>query len=363
MTMQLPGQITTSGEQQLEETQFIAPNRQRWGLLGKKTPKKKWVNLVFRLGVTILLFAFLLKSFSWSTLWVTMMHVHRTMLLLGLTVGAYGLVVSSYQWQSLLRAERIHVDLTRLINLYLVGMAFSHFLPTSMGGDVVKSLYVGRESGNHGGSASAIIMSRITGFFGMLLVAFPVMMIWRAHFTRAIVIWFVLLSLLMAGLIGGTIFCATVLPRFWKGRWAKYRIFASAIHIGNTLSKSAKRPRSICVATLFGVLFHIVACLNYYSYALVLRLDVPFYFYLVAVPFVSLVAFFPISINGFGVRESVFVYIFSTIQVPISTSLLLVFLMDVQVLIFGAIGGCIYLAMGADVKITKRRSMTRKRHF
>ncbi len=316
---------------------------------------RQWISFAIRVSVTLLLFAFLFKSLSWSTLLAALTHVHLAVLPVAVVVGVFSLVVSAYQWQSLLRSERIHVDLAKLINLYLVGMAFSHFLPTGMGGDVVKAFYVGRESGNSAGSASAVVMSRVTGFFGMMLVAFPALIIWHAHFTRNIVLLFVSLSLGVGSMIIGAVFSARLLPRLFKGKWAKRRLFASAIRIGDALSMSARRPRSLCVATLFGILFHVVACLNYYSFALALGMDVPLHFYFVAIPLASLAAFLPISINGFGVRESAFVYVFSTIHVAITTSLLLAFLVDAQVLCFGAIGGCIYLAMGSDKERTTKQ--------
>jgi hypothetical protein len=45
----------------------------------------------------------------------------------------------------------------------------------------------------------------------------------------------------------------------------------------------------------------------------------------------------------------VLVYAFSTVQVSASTALLLAFLVDVQVLLFGLVGGCIYLSMGTKL--------------
>ncbi|HET8852990.1 MAG TPA: lysylphosphatidylglycerol synthase transmembrane domain-containing protein, partial [Ktedonobacteraceae bacterium] len=194
---------------------------------------RQWISFAIRVSVTLLLFAFLFKSLSWSTLLVALTHVHLAVLPVAVVVGVFSLVVSAYQWQSLLRSERIHIDLAKLINLYLVGMAFSHFLPTGMGGDVVKAFYVGRESGNSAGSASAVVMSRVTGFFGMMLVAFPALIIWHAHFTRNIVLLFVSLSLGVGSMIVGAVFSARLLPRLFNGQWAKRRLFASAIRIGD----------------------------------------------------------------------------------------------------------------------------------
>lgn len=323
--------------------------------LKQNSAKKKWMQFAFRAVVTLLLFAFLLKSVSWSTLVATLISVHHTFLLLGLTAGVVCIVSSAYCWRSLILAERIQTDLARLINLYLVGIAFSHFLPTSMGGDAVKAFYTGRDSTNIPGATSAVLMSRITSFLGMLLIALPALLIMRAEFTLDVIIWFLLLSLLLVAAIGGALFAAIVLPvasaRFLKEAWTKHRIFVMIIKIGNALKASMRRPRALCAAIIYGMLFWIASFLNYYGYGAALGLHIPLSFYVIAVPFVSIVASLPVSINGFGVRESAFVFLLSTIHVPAAASLLVVLLVDAQVLFFGLIGGCIFLTMDNRTQI------------
>jgi uncharacterized protein (TIRG00374 family) len=350
MTLPLPVPSEEHQEHQPGEAQLPASYQQQDSV--QQTTKNRWISLAIRVGVTLLLFTFLLRPLSWSTLWAILAGANRGPMLLGLTAGAVGVVVSSSQWQGLLRSERITIGLLRLIRLYMMGIAFSHFLPTGMGGDAVKALYVGRESGNGPGSVSAIVMSRVTGFLGMLLVALPVLIIWFPHFTSAILVWFVLLSLLIASVVWTAIFSTTLAARVPQSSWIKnhlisHRILAFVVRIGNAIKMSTGRPRSLGVALVFGMLFWVIGCLNYYIYGIALHVDAPLYFYFVAIPFVSLVTVLPISINGFGVRESAFVYIFSTVQVPLATSLLLAFVMDAQILLFGAIGGYMYLMMSS----------------
>jgi glycosyltransferase 2 family protein len=151
----------------------------------------------------------------------------------------------------------------------------------------------------------------------------------------------------------GTIFIAAQLPkvsnRLFKGRLMKYRAVMMAIEVGQTLSLAIRRPRALCIAIGFSILFWIASFLNYYGFASALGIQVPFPFYIIAISLASIVAFFPVTINGFGLRESVLVYAFSTVQVSASTALLLAFLVDVQVLLFGLVGGCIYLSMGTKL--------------
>ncbi|GAC1357388.1 MAG: hypothetical protein NVS2B12_01720 [Ktedonobacteraceae bacterium] len=265
---------------------------------------------------------------------------------MGIAIGMLGVIISAYQWQSLLIGEQIHIDLKRIVNFYLVGIAFNHFLPTGMGGDVVKAYYVGREGKNAVGATSAVVMSRITGFIGMLLVSLPVLVIAHTLFPRDITLSFLIACFTLCAALIGAFCCVTLLPRFLLGRWATNRLFSLLIKLGQAVRTSVKQPRTMGIAVLFGVLFHASAALNYYAYAMVLHIHVPFAFYLVAIPFVSIITFLPLSINGFGLRETAFLYIFTTIHILPATSFLLAILMDVQTLLFGALGGCIYLCIG-----------------
>lgn len=163
---------------------LVLPVQQAVAPVEQKKKKKGWLMTVLRFAGTILLFALLFKNLDVAKLGSAFLQINPSIALVGLVVGVYTLVVSAYQWQCLLNAEKIPLDLTKLINLYMVGIAFNHFLPTSMGGDAVKIYYVGRESRNMPGSASAAVMSRITGFFGMLLVAYPALLIFHEEFTR-----------------------------------------------------------------------------------------------------------------------------------------------------------------------------------
>jgi uncharacterized protein (TIRG00374 family) len=317
----------------------------------KEEPKKKKskLQLIVRIAISAVLFSFILKSVNWSILITALTHVDYTYLLVGLSAGLLCVVFSAYGWRSVTFAENIYADLAWLIDLYFVGIGFSHFLPTSMGGDAVKAFYVGKSSGNIAGAASAVLMSRITSFLGMLLIALPGLFIFRAQFTHQVIVWFLLLSLLLVSAIVGSIFIAALLPKvsskFLRGKWTKNRLFAMVIEVGTALSDAVKRPGPVIIAILYGMLFWGASFLNYYGYGVSLGLHIPLSFYVVAIPFVSIIAALPISINGFGVRESAFVYLFSTIHVPSSESLLLALLMDTQVLLFGLIGGYLYLAM------------------
>ena len=291
-----------------------------------KKSRYAWLKFMLRLGCTLLLLAFLFKSFSWSSVLQKLQHLDDGLVVVAVIIGVIGIILSSYQWQSLLYGEGIRIDLRRLISLYLIGIAFNHFLPTGMGGDVIKAYSVGKEGHNTGGSVSAVIMSRVTGFAGMLLVSVPALIIWHNTFTLWMVITFLFACLAMCTALICIYFVVTRLPKCIKGKWARYRVVASLLEIGITLHESLKHPRALCIATIYGFLFHISAALNYYGFAMLLHVHIPLPFYLVAVPLVSLISFIPTTINGYGLREKAFISIFSTMHTDTATAMILVYL-------------------------------------
>src|SRR5262249_48037741 len=154
-----------------------------------------------------------------------------------------------------------------------------------------KAYYVGKTSQRYAQAVSAVVMSRLTGFSGMLLISLPALWLWHRLFSRTIITVYLLSCLAMVGAITSVLLAVTLLPGLLKWKWAQNRIVTSLNTFGTTMRKSIQQPRTLLVACLFGMIFHLNASLNYYVYASMFHLHVPLAFYLVAIPLVSLIAF------------------------------------------------------------------------
>lgn len=343
----LPVQAEAQKTQQ--EQRAISPRTQSTqSTQSTQRRRQRWLLFALRASVTGVLCVLLFRSVSWIDVLTALLHARLGLLLLAYCVGVTGIGVSAYQWRTLLRAELIHQDVAELINLYLVGIAFNHLLPTNVGGDAVKAFYVGRQTHNAVGAVTTSILCRLTGFCGMVLVALPVLVIWREQFALQFVAQFVLLCLLLGSFTCGTIFLAAVLPSGIRDRWQDSRILSLVVRVGHTLGTRLHRPTALGRAVGYAVVFWLVAILNCYGYASALGLTVPLHFYFLAVPFVALVAFLPISLNGMGIREAAFVYALATVHVPTTIALSLALFLDVQALSFGLVGVGIYLMLSRE---------------
>jgi glycosyltransferase 2 family protein len=314
--------------------------------------KHKMVRLVLQVSIAAVLLFVLSLSVSWTTLFSALSHVNKSMLLVAVVVGAGGVILSAYQWRGLLRAAHLYVDLVDLVKLYLVGIAFNHVLPTGLGGDAVKVLYMGYRENERARSAGALLLCRVTGFLAMLLIAVPALFIWSTQLDPTLCFWLCLLIISIGGAIGCAFLLLFLLPRFASSSMQRSIWLAWLDPLNKALRRQLWSPAALLQAVASGWVFWCVAILNCYCYASSLGLNVPFYFFLIAVPFVALVSFLPVSLNGFGLRENAFVFAFATVHVSSTHAFLLVLLLDFQALCFAALGAYLYMTIGSSWRIS-----------
>lgn len=318
------------------------PAEQRSRPAPARARRVRAITLVGRVTVTLLLLALLLRSISWPALAAALAGLAAPLAIAGLAVGVCGVLISTYQWRVLLAADGVRMRFGLLARLYLAGIAFSHFLPTGMGGDAYKAMYVGRASGKIAGSASAAVLARVTGFLGMLLVAAPLLLLRGDTYSARLAPVFAIAAGLVLALLAAATLGAAFTPNLVPARVASWRPIAAAVRFGGALRAALARPRALIAATLIGAAFWVAGCLNYAVYGVALGIHIPLGYYFVAVPLVSLVTFLPIAINGYGLRESAIVSVLGVAGVSPAMALLLALVMDAQVLLFGAIGGLMY---------------------
>ena len=105
---------------------------------------------------------------------------HANLLWIAAAFGVYGIVVLAAitRWKILLSVQGIHIAWTRLASLFLIGLFFNPFLPGGTGGDVAKIFYLLKDTPDKKPAALlAVLMDRLMGLFGLILIAGTVMAI------------------------------------------------------------------------------------------------------------------------------------------------------------------------------------------
>lgn len=81
-------------------------------------------------------------------------------------------LITAWRWQRLLHVCQLNLSYGRCLTLTFLGQFYSTFLPGTTSGDIVKIVYTGRLTGQKTKSAITVILDRVIGLIGLIIVGF-----------------------------------------------------------------------------------------------------------------------------------------------------------------------------------------------
>lgn len=276
---------------------------------------KNWL----RISITILACALLLiYVVDVGGVWRTLSRCDPIWALVALGVFTLDRVLMSYKWGLLLAIRGYRVTLKERLMVYCSSMMWGLALPSTVGADGIRILLVRRFGVRVDDALATILVERGLGFISALLMAVMSLLLLRflvpdaAEYDIPLLIGIV--SLLVAIgvlLLSFSSKAITSILRLLPQRAAQ----SSAARL---LSRLHEAYRSLALdrrrLTLFFVLTvaeQLLMAVCYGLIALALQLTFNLVFLLAAVPLSILIARLPISIDGLGVYEGIFIGVMS----------------------------------------------------
>jgi glycosyltransferase 2 family protein len=277
---------------------------------------KKTALLLAKIAVSLALLAYLLATTDLAALVARVRSGDPALLAVAVVLYALMLALSTWRWRLLLQALGFPASLRRLSASYLVATFFNNFLPSNIGGDVIRVRDSSRITGSTTKSLAVVAIDRILGFgalYALAVFAFVTGGPSVRHLAGARVV-----------LLGLGVFFAVVAYVFFRPGTARklmgltgllrfpvareqFELVQEAVHV--------YRGQLMLVAGAFGASVALQAVVVYYYFAVAhaLRIALPLSACFLMVPLCTLVQAVPISFNGWGVRESLFIVYFAQV--------------------------------------------------
>ena len=131
--------------------------------------KISWVKVAGTV-ISILLFIWLMTRFGWQELVQSIMMIKPSAIILSFVFMIISRFAVAYRWYFLCRSDKLNITLKDAIQLTFAGLYASNFLPSTIGGDVVRYLGSIQFDPQKVKCAGSLIMDRLVGMFGMALV-------------------------------------------------------------------------------------------------------------------------------------------------------------------------------------------------
>ncbi len=304
--------------------------------------------LSFKIILTGTLIIFLLKRLNLGNVFSIIIQVNWHYLVLAAILFFLILLIQSYRWQCLLGVHGIKIGLVRLIRLTFIGFFFNNFLPSTVGGDVVKGYLVSKATKKTAESYVSVLMDRIIGIVGLFFLGFMVLFFipeLKSNQTLMYLLWggFTVSFLLIAFFVLGR--------KFWMKRLGFLKRILKKLKIEGLIEKIAgafstyRRHRGVLIKTvLMSTLVHLFFIAVNFTIVKGFSLPqkIPFIDFFIYTPTIALISCVPISVNGLGLRENLYVEFFSrSLGKNFAGSLSIIFLIFLWAA--GFIGGIFYL--------------------
>lgn len=301
---------------------------------------------LLKIVASALLILWITRNANLTEVFEALKAVEAQWVALAVMLQFIGAALISVRWQGLLAVHDVRPTFSYLYMSVLVANFFRQFLPSIIGGDVIR----GHDAWKAGASGSIAIMSLVLDrFLGLLALALlamtavlfddrlnedlPGLSIWLI---AAFVGLSVTLSLL---LFGPQKTRSTVLD----GQFLGQKLGNKLTSILQAVMMYNNNPFALWRGLALSVVLQINVVTFYWSLSQALGLDVSYGHWFVIAPIAIFVMMIPLSINGIGVREAIFIFLLSQWGTDDSTALALAWLEYGIFLAFGLIGGAVYM--------------------
>jgi glycosyltransferase 2 family protein len=312
---------------------------------------------VLKLGVSTALLAYLFSRADTGAMWAQFRHMNPLWTVAALATYGLMLAVSAWRWRLLLQMQTVDVGLGTLTRSFLVATFFNNFLPSNIGGDVVRVADTAPFTQSKTLATTVVLLDRILGLIALLAIAAIASGLAYAvglPLEGTQYLW-VALAALGAGLLLGLRHAEALtrpLHRMAAGRFAS--VETRIRRLGHAVERFRDQPRGLWFAFAGALAVQCLLVLFYVFAARSLAVPFPLLAASVIVPVSLAVQMMPVSINGFGVREAVFTFFFTSLGLNVSSALTLSLGSAVLIMLFSLSGGAVFVMRGWKPLVVSR---------
>ena len=279
--------------------------------------------------ISLILFLYLITSQNWSLFLATVKGIHIMILLSSLAFYFIGVIINSVRWYILVRAIEIRISLLQTIKIVLLGAYTSNFLPSTIGGDMIRILCLIKTGNRKSVIIASVIMDRLINILAMTAML-PISFLTFKCYLHQLNI-----DRLMYGMI---LLSHKQTSMDSDGSKWRYRFFSLIHSITNAFKSYIHCPKILLLCLFFSWLSALSVFMGIWIISIGLNMDISFLNVIGITALSYFITLLPISINGYGIREIAVTSLYTILGASIEQSLSLALLTRMMMLIISLPG-------------------------
>ncbi len=313
---------------------------------------KKTIVLLLRVAVSVALIGWILYKVDRQQLLSTIRGLDPWLMLAAIGSCLAVHAICAWRWQVLLAGRGVRMRFHRLFRYTLNGLFFSNFLPTTVGGDLMRAYLVAGDCDTRTEALASVLVDRFVGLFGVIITGL-VGLVLVARTARET-------ALLQSMAIGVGLVLLALAAFMSKALMRKFRVLLrmpllrrieqQAVDFYRSLYAYRHHRREVVVAFLQSLLVQALVVTTAFLVSRSLGIGVPLVPFILYMPVIAAVSMVPASINGWGLQEGAFVVFFSRAGASGLQAFSLGFLFHAVTIVVSLLGGLLWLVCGGRRK-------------
>jgi uncharacterized protein (TIRG00374 family) len=308
---------------------------------------KKNLLVIGKIAFSTVLIGWILQKADLETIWQSIKSANLTLLGVAFLLFYLGYLIIAMRQRTLLAAQNIQVSIPFLLQSFAIGMFFTNLLPSTIGGDASRMYDVWRVAGSKSKAVSVILIDRFLGMFA--LVVFGLVAAVLSEKMREAIpgigLYMGLILFAMATVLWMVFGSGARLVDWFLG--LRFRLLGFVQHLAGKIIKGFELYRGRADVLLRAVGWSFLLQLNSIVHFIILTraldIEVPPLEMFIIIPVATILMLAPVSINGIGVRETIFVFMFGIYGVATESSVAFAWISLAMILVQGVVGGIVFL--------------------
>lgn len=295
-----------------------------------------------RVVLSVLVIALLLHFLKLAQLWAALRQLPPALWIA--VLGGYLLVqtVGMLKWRMMVNLAGAELSYVQAARCYFGGMFSTLFLPSVVGGDVVRLSLAMREARSPTGAALASLLDRLIDFAALALIAGAGVLLLDGAIsaTSKHALWSVAAVVLLISAAAGVTLWLLPARRF------PHRVRRMMAQLRQSWRAVLARPQYVALALVLGVVIQGSFVLLTKAVADFCGLHVPLQGWLLAWPLAKLSALVPLTQGGIGVREVALVALLGPFGAPAVLTVAVGFVWETIIVASSLAGGLLSFLLG-----------------
>ena len=265
----------------------------------KKLAGSFWVRVLVSAG----LLALVATRIDFSGAWDSLADGEWGWFALAVLALLLASVLASYRWHLYLQACDVGPSWRRALSAYFLGVFTSNFLPSQVGGDVLRALMVGRP-GARVRSFATVVIDRASALACLIAVAWTFVAVDSGAVPRSLLLTLAVVSALFLAFLAAVLGAGRAGGRLL--RFLPARLHPAAVE-ARAAVRASLRGAVLTKTLLLGVVFQGLGVVAAWSIGRSIGLPVATSALVASLPLVIALSLLPFSIGGLGIREGGFI--------------------------------------------------------